>query len=177
MAVSQPQTQFYTLSEFEALIARPENAERLLELIGGELREKLPTQEHGMIAANIITALNAYTAPRKLGRVSTEARHQLPPDEQDPDHPHSRLPDVSYVSKEQYATLVKKGAVPVMPDLAVEIQSPDQDDKEMLDTAEYYLAHGTKAVLLVYPDRRIVEKLPSGAKRLFTGDDVIILTG
>ncbi len=171
MAISP--ARLYTLPEFETLLARPENSKRLLELIDGELNEKLPTEQRGMIAGNIITAINNFTFPQKLGRASVEARHQLPPDEQDPNRPTSRLPDVSYMSRERALPLVTKGAVPIMPDLAVEIQSPDQDDTDMLESAEYYLKHGSRMVLLVYPDRRIVEKLPSGAKRLHTMDDVI----
>lgn len=171
MAISP--TPLYTLAEFEALLARPENSKRLLELIDGELREKLPTQQHGRVALRIAMAIELFTVPLKLGRVSVEARHQLPPDEQDTDHPSSRIPDVSYVSKERALPLITKGAVPIMPDLAVEIQSPDQDDAVVLESAEYYLKHGSRMVLLVYPDRRIVEKLPSGAKRLHTIDDVI----
>lgn len=174
MAIPQ-QTRLYSLSEFEVLLERPENAERLLELIDGELYEKVPTFEHGMIAGNLIEAINRYTKPRKLGRAAVEGRYQLPADQQSPERPHSRLPDVSYISRERGLPLVTQGAVPAMPDLAIEIQSPDQDDAVMSKTADYYLAHGARMVLLVYPNRKIVEKLPGGALRLHTLDDVIDL--
>jgi Uma2 family endonuclease len=52
------QERFHTLPEFEVFIARPENADRLFELINGEIVEKLPTREHGIIAGNIITDFN-----------------------------------------------------------------------------------------------------------------------
>ncbi|MDX2159948.1 MAG: Uma2 family endonuclease [bacterium] len=124
MAISPAKISTYTLDEFEALIQHPENADRLLELIDGELREKMPTFEHGMIAGNLITLINNDVIPRKLGRAAVEARHQLPPDQQDAQHPYSRMPYVSYISRESGLPPVRKGAVRAMPDLAVEIQSP-----------------------------------------------------
>jgi hypothetical protein len=42
--------QIHTVEEFEAFIQRPENADRLFELIDGEIVEKVPTEEHGVLA-------------------------------------------------------------------------------------------------------------------------------
>lgn len=62
-----------------------------------------------------------------------------------------------------------------MPDLPVEIQSPSQTDKDMLDSASYYLHNGARMVLLIYPHRQIVEKLPAGGveKRLYGIQDEV----
>lgn len=139
-----------TVDEFEHLLARPENAHRLLELIDGEIAEKMPTQEHGVIAGNIIFELRGYVKQHKSGRVGPEIRHQMPSDEF-----NSRLPDVSYSTSRQ--PLVTKGSVPEMADLVVEIQSPDDSVKQMRATATYYLEHGAQIVWLVYPSKRIVE--------------------
>ena len=40
------QEKLYTVDEFEQIIAQPENSERLLELVNGEIVEKMPTEEH-----------------------------------------------------------------------------------------------------------------------------------
>ena len=40
------QTKTYTIEEFERFLALPENADRLFELIDGEIVEKMPTEEH-----------------------------------------------------------------------------------------------------------------------------------
>jgi Uma2 family endonuclease len=53
--------------------------------------------------------------------------------------------------------IVRKGAVPRMPDLAVEVKSPDDKFKVMREKAEYYLANGTRIVWLIYPHERLVE--------------------
>lgn len=163
------------LTEFEACLAQPDHADRLFELVDGEIIEKMPTFQQGMIAGNLITAINTYTVLRKLGRAAVAARHQMPLEAQDPARPNSCIPDVSYISKERGLPLVTEGAVPAMPDLAVEIQSPNQTDKDMLDSASYYLHNGARMVLLVYPDRIIVEKLPASGveKRLYGVNDVI----
>ncbi len=139
-----------TVEEFEQFADSPENKERLLELIHGEIVEKVPTEEHGVIAATIAAFLRNYAAPRKLGRVGVEVRHRTPSDKY-----NARMPDVSF--RRTNDPLVKKGAVLQMPDLAVEIQSPDDKEREMREKAHYYLQNGASLVWLVYPQKQTVE--------------------
>ena len=110
--------QLYTVDEFEELLKLPENAGRLLELIDGEIVEKMPTEEHGSIALNIGAELRAYLRTIRRGIAGTEVRYQTGKDER-----NSRLPDISISIANR--PLVKDGAVIGMPDLAVEIKSPD----------------------------------------------------
>jgi Uma2 family endonuclease len=49
-----------------------------------------------------------------------------------------------------------------MPDLAVEIKSPDDTYMFMRDKAEYYVQHGCHIVWLIYPEKRIVEVYQPG---------------
>ena len=140
----------YTVEEFEQLFAEAEHGDRLLELIHGEIVEKMPTEEHGIVAGNTVFALRSYVQTHKSGRVGVEVRHRIPEDEC-----NSRMPDVSYSTVRR--ALVTKGSVPTMPDLAVEVQSPDDSIKAMREKAAYYLANGAKLVWLVYPRKRMVE--------------------
>lgn len=146
------QTKTYTVEEFERFLALPENADRLFELIDGEIVEKMPTEEHGLIQVNVAAELRNYAKPRELGRVTVEPRHQTPEDRY-----NSRLPDIAFTSKERALPLVTKGAVPQLPDLAVEIQSPDDSLRKMRAKAAYYLANGSRLVWLVLPEKRLVE--------------------
>ncbi len=57
---------------------------------------------------------------------------------------------------------VRRGAVPSMPHLAVEIKSPDDTYLSMRDKADYDVQHGCSIVWLVYPGKRIVEVYQSG---------------
>ena len=140
----------YTVEEFEQLFAQAEYGDRLLELIHGEIVEKMPTEEHGVVAGNIFAPLHNFVTPQRIGRVGFEVRHRPPTDAY-----NSRLPDISFSSVRR--PIVTKGSVPTMPDLAVEVQSPDDTIKEMREKATYYLANGAKLVWLVYPCKRIIE--------------------
>ena len=146
----QPPQHKYTVEEFEQLFGQAEYGDRLLELIHGAIVEKMPTEEHGVVAGNVFAPLHNFVTPQRLGRVGFEVRHR-PPD----DAYNSRLPDISFSSVRR--PLVTKGSVPTMPDLAVEVQSPDDSIKEMREKASYYLANGAKLVWLIYPRKRIVE--------------------
>jgi len=149
-----------TVEEFERILAKPEHQDRLLELIDGEIVEKMPTQEHSEVAGNIYATLRAFVKPQKLGRVGFEVRHAVPGDQH-----NDRLPDVSYT--EGYDEAVKKGSVPQMPDLAVEVKSPNDKLPKMQAKAEYYLNNGSKLVWLVFPDSKEVIQITRDAEGNF----------
>lgn len=156
-----------TVEAFERLLRLPENRDRLLELIDGKIVEKMPTEEHGFIAAILATLLNNFVLPRKLGIVAVEARHRIPTDRR-----NSRLPDVSF--RYGNGPLVREGAVPRMPDLAIEIQSPDDTVKAMREKAAYYLANGVRLVWLIFPQKRYVEVYrPCAEMEIFFGRDLL----
>ncbi|MBN8639919.1 MAG: Uma2 family endonuclease [Anaerolineae bacterium] len=140
----------YTVEEFEQFLAQPENHDRLFELIDGEIVEKMPTQEHGAIALNIGSEFRIYLRTHPIGVASVETRHALPEDRY-----NDRIPDVAF-NRRNEDPIVRQGAVPKMPDLAVEIKSPGDSYRQMQDTAAYYIAHGSQLVWLVYPEKRLV---------------------
>ncbi len=161
------QPRLVSLTEFEDFISQPAQIDRLFELIHGEIVEKVPTREHGIIAGNIITELNIYLRQNPIGRAAVEARHR-PPD----DNHNDRLPDVSFVSGMD-RPVEREGAALYMPDLAVEIQSPSDSLKGMLEKAEFYLANGSKMIWLVYPDKRLVEVLTAADRQFLTEGDTL----
>ena len=55
------QPKLVTVVEFEQFLALPENRDHSFELIHGEIVEKVPTEEHGLIAGNIHGFLWQYT--------------------------------------------------------------------------------------------------------------------
>lgn len=131
--MAQAEIQVVTASEFGAIIQAPENHERLLELVHGEVVEKMPTEAHGKLAALIAYFLLAFIRPKGIkAHVGVEVRHEVPDDQY-----NSRLPDVSLRLSD--TTPVDSGAVSQMPDLAVEIQSltdrpPDARKSPVLST-------------------------------------------
>ncbi len=160
------QPKLYTVDEFEQFLALPENRDRLFELINGEIVEKVPTQEHGIIAGNTVTEINIYLKSNQIGQAAVEARHR-PTD----DRHNDRIPDVSVVLGNKPIT--RHGAANFIPDVCVEIQSPDDTPRIMSEKAAFYLENGAKMVWLIYPRQRIVEVLTAADRQLLTENDTI----
>ena len=140
----------YDIAEFEAFLVQAENQGRLFELINGEIIEKMPTEQHGYIAGLIVTAINNFTLPRRLGIAAVEARHRNPADQY-----NDRIPDVSFTKEQR--KLITQGSVSRYPDLVVEIRSPDDSVQGMREKAVDYINNGVSIVWLVHPRLRFVE--------------------
>jgi Uma2 family endonuclease len=156
-----------TIEAFEAFLKRPENRDRLWELIDGEVKEKMPTQEHGRIVVNIAYALETY-ARQTQGIVAVEVRHQAPTDKN-----NSRLPDVSYYLDDS-TPLVTEGAMTSYPELVVEVRSPDDSYSEMRVKAHFYLLKGVRVIWLVYPEKRLVEVITADDFQLLAEGETLI---
>lgn len=156
---------FHTRSTFETIAAQ--NPDWRIELINGEIIRKMPTQLHAYIVGIIAHFILTYLSENPIGYALVEARYGLPDDNE-----NDRIPDLSFISKDK-GPLVKEGPAPYMPDLAVEVQSPGQSDRLMIDKALYYLDHGSRMVWLVYPDRQLVEVFTVDERHLLTADATI----
>lgn len=140
----------YTVEEFERFAEA--DSERRLELINGEIVEKIPTEEHGVVVLNIGASLKVYLKREGIsGRVGVEIRHRRPEDRR-----NSRIPDLS-LRLNPTQPVVTQGSLLQMPDLAVEVQSPDDSVEKMREKALYYLRNGSRLVWLVYPKPQLVE--------------------
>lgn len=141
-----------TVEAFEAFIALPENADRHFELIDGEIVEKpMPTQEHGRIVMRFGSRLHVFVEDHNLGYVEVEVRYRTSDDDT-----NTRQPDLSFFA-EPNTPAIKRGPVMRLPDLALEVKSPDDTFIKMREKAIYYLKNGTRLVLLLFPDRQQIE--------------------
>ena len=163
----------YSIAEFDEFLSQPANQGRLFELINGEIVEKMPTEQHGYIAGLIITAINNFTLPRRLGIAAVEARHRNHGDQY-----NDRIPDVSFTKERRQ--LVTQGSVTRFPDLVVEIRSPDDSIQGMRDKAVDYVNNGVSIVWLIHPRLRFVEVYRPdrdieilGTMDQLNGDDVL----
>ncbi|MDZ4770393.1 MAG: Uma2 family endonuclease [Chloroflexota bacterium] len=154
-----------SMEEFERLIASPE-AESRLELIDGEVVEKaMATQEHSWIVQRVGLKIGAYILDNGLGEGGPETRYRKLED-----HANSLLPDWSFMLN--VTEPVTRGAVPSMPDFALEVQSPDDSMPQMRRKAAIYLSLGARLVWLVLPRQRIVIALwADGDEQLYGVDD------
>lgn len=141
-----------TVAEYEQFIRLPENRDRRFELIDGEIVAVSPTEEHGTIISLLTIHAGGYVLRNRLGRWSVETRYRMPNDDA-----NARIPDASFTSSARLQPVVKRGAVPHMPDLAVEVRSPDDDLDDLRAKVAYDLANGSRLAWLLLPEDEAIE--------------------
>jgi Uma2 family endonuclease len=114
--------------------------------------EKMPNEEHGSLILLLGGKLLTFAKKNNLGIVTTDALHHVEDDDE-----NAYLPDISFTSFARKKEIIKRGAVPMMPDLAVEIKSPNDTYAEIRRKAIYYIEQGTRLVWLVFPARLKIE--------------------
>ena len=143
----------YTVADFDWLLQMPEYADGKFELIEGEIITMDPVGfVHGHRATRIERLLDEYAERTGTGMVTTETGYYRAGDGET-----LLAPDVAFTRMENLPSPDSEEFVPVMPDLAVEIKSPNDTFAHMRRKAELYLRRGTQIVWLVYPERRGVE--------------------
>ena len=144
------QKKTYTYAEYADIISRPENANRILELIDGELVEKTASFTPSEIAMTIGFYFKGYLIENPIGYLTAADGGYILDDD------NTFIPDVGYISKSRLPERPSREA-PVAPDLAVEVKSPTDRKRDMRLKADKYLAFGTKMVWLVFPEDQDVE--------------------
>jgi Uma2 family endonuclease len=104
---------------------------------------------HGSVAVELILLIGMYVRQRGLGRVFDCSTGFRLPDG------NVRVPDVAFVAAERISS-VPESFFPGAPDLAIEILSPGDQPREVLDKVGEYLEAGTLAVWVVDPRARVV---------------------
>ena len=143
------QIKHYTVEDFDRIVALPENADRLLEFIGGEIVEVPSNLLSSKIASRINRYLGAHVDDNNLGHVTGEAGGYMVSGER-------YAPDVAFISKERQPEVddtIAYNLVP--PDLAVEVISPNDPEKQITIKVTNYLRAGT-VVWVVYPKTKEV---------------------
>jgi len=145
-----------TVEEFEDFVTLPENADLRFEFIDGEIIEVPLSAYFSAIAAVIIYNIGNYVYPHRLGHVTGEGGGYKVAG--------ARLaPDAAFVSNKRQAKLDRQGYNTVAPDLAIEVMSPTDDDKDLDKKLKKYAAAGV-LVWVFYPDTRQVKIHVPGQK-------------
>ena len=86
------------------------------------------------------------------------------------------LPDLTYISYERLPKSWKRNeACPALPELVIEIISPDQTMKEFEDKAKDYFAAGVSRVWVVDPESISIRVfLPDGSSKVYTKNMQIV---
>lgn len=162
-----------SMNEFLAMVYAPENTNRRLELINGEIAEKVTKKRHGRVSGKLIGALDRYFEANPIGYVENEVLYRDP---QDPENAFK--PDISVCGNDYSGGNDDEYAFP-FPWIAVEIKSESNTYVELRNKAAYYLAHGVKLVWLLYPLKRLMEVYtPTSIEflmenEMLTGGDVL----
>jgi Uma2 family endonuclease len=154
------QTQHMTVEEFDRLVERPDNADRLFEYIGGEMVEVVSNQRSSAIAYRLGGFLSMYLMHSGAGFLTGADGGYMIAGER-------YLPDVAFVSQARQARPSEEAYSPVPPDLAVEVLSPSNKPKDVRIKIGNYLAAGS-VLWVVDPDQKQVEVYVPGqaVKRL-----------
>jgi Uma2 family endonuclease len=128
----------------------------LFELVDGRRVDLLMSAQNDLLGSQLLIFLGALVLPKKLGYVVHEVLFELPLVERT----RSRRPDLAFVSFARWPEnrrLPDRGdAWPVVPDLAIELLSPNDEVDDLLDKLEEYFEAGVRQAWVVHPRRRVV---------------------
>jgi Uma2 family endonuclease len=139
-----------TLMSIEQFDVLPDKETVRYELDAGVLITVLasPSLFYNMIRDRLGMKLYAFVSELKLGLVSWETEFQLA-------EAAVRIPDLSFIHEERLERLDARERLRGAPDLAIEIASPSDKPDDLARKAQQYLAAGSGAVWVLYPEARL----------------------
>ena len=135
-----------TLLTADDLLAMPDDGMRR-ELIEGELIEMPPaSDDHGFVGDEFSWQVGSFIRQRNLGRGRmAETGFQLAPNT-------VLAPDYAFISYERMSSRPQsRGYAQVVPDLVVEVFSPNDRHPPMARKVRLWLDAGVRLVLVIYP--------------------------
>ncbi len=140
-----------TAEEFARLSNPPDGSKQ--ELVRGVIEIMPPPGfRHGARQVRVVTLLDQFARSTRKGRVTVESGVIT---EHDPDT--VRGPDVSFWSVDRLPLDLEPEGYPlVVPDLCVEILSPGNTMRKILEKLREYFASGVRIVWIVDPEERTV---------------------
>ncbi|MDW8300603.1 MAG: Uma2 family endonuclease [Anaerolineae bacterium] len=119
----------------------------LVEMVGGT------GGLHGVLEASIAYHLSSFVRQHDLGYVTGASGAFILA--RDPDV--VRIPDAAFISKARMPKPIPEKFLPLAPDLAVEIVSPNDSALEVRHRVQDYLKYGVRMVWVVYPELQTVD--------------------
>jgi Uma2 family endonuclease len=122
---------------------------RKYELVDGEIRVSPAGSRHGRICVILASRLHNFVEESNLGYVfDSSTGFRLPKG-------NVRSPDVGFVARGRFeGEVVPETFSPVPPDLAVEVLSPEDRSRFVLDKVGEYLDAGVRLIWVIDPRRR-----------------------
>jgi Uma2 family endonuclease len=149
-----------TIQDLEQL--QSQNPHWRMELVEGNIIVMgLSDYQSDEIGSRLLTFLNIWVMPRKLGRVTgSSAGFILPSIETDetggdPEKRNLRAPNVSFVRAERLKK-TQRDFVQLVPDLMVEVKSKGDRLKPLQEKIKLFLELGSTVGILIDPDKLLV---------------------
>ncbi len=179
----------YSLDEFFTWVRLHGDPDADYELINGEIVEKDeggrggPSGRHALILSRLVTTLSNYVhSQNNVGQIFTNGPFLLPKDETDilepangSTKPKSKgkrqgnylKPDVAFVKAGRVPDRFD-GAIPAVPDLVVEINSPSDDGEHIEEKIQTYKKAGVALIWSIYMMEEfvVIYRLGEGDKEL-----------
>ncbi len=153
---AQLQDPVMSVEDFDEWTLLPENEDKLLEWIAGEVYEVPSNPFASYIAMRILRPLGNFVDENKLGYVTGEQGGYMVSGER-------YAPDVAYISFARQPELALSGYNPNPPDFAVEVDFPSTlaSARKLRSKIAAYMAAGT-LLWVVYPENKDVEVYTPG---------------
>ena len=148
--------QFISVEDYWEIMQQPEYADRMVELVEGELVDMpLPNPIHAAVLCTVSAAIFIHVQERKLGRVlGGDAPFVL---ERRPEGKDTlRGIDIAFISMERLSGRLPRKPLTVAPELAVEVISPSNKAEDIEKKIQQLLKAGTALIWIVYPDLQSV---------------------
>jgi len=147
-----------TREEVLALQALPENMDKTIELIQGELSIMTGGSIlHTLIISRLIKILSNFLDVHPLGIALTDgAMYDLP-------NGDLVIPDGSFLSNGRYVEGKWPTRFALAPDLAIEVVSPSNSPDQISKKINAYLSAGVRLVWVIYPTPQILDGYASQA--------------
>ena len=136
-----------TMTEAE-LMALPRDGFKR-ELVDGEIRVSPAGAPHGQTIVKLTVRLGSHVEAHALGHHFDSSTGCWMPSG------NLRVPDLAFVSLARMPDGVPSGFLRVVPDLVVEVLSPGDSERAVLDKVGEYLAAGVRLVWVVDPEARV----------------------
>lgn len=135
--------------------------EQPFEIIDGERIPKLPTVSgHNYVVHLLYELLFTHLTSRNLGKCFMEATYVIPERYGENWVSGSRIPDLLIILAARWADYIQTNSdwrdkpYLIVPDLVIEVVSPNDRVSDLDAKIDHYLADGVRLVLVVDPQRR-----------------------
>ena len=157
----------------EELLRLPKDGNKY-ELVDGGLRVSPAGWAHERVVARLMGRVSMWVEARGLGDIlGSNALYVLPGG-------NKRAPDLSFVAAGRLDGAAGSAWLALAPDLAVEVVSPNDSARQLLDTVGEYLGAGVRLVWVIDPERRSAAayRSPTDVREIgpggsLDGDDVL----